>query len=58
MGAVSPSAGACPVTDWAFAHPILTTLIALAAIDAIAAPFRWQRRRRPTVCRNHVDEEF
>lgn len=48
------------MTDWAFAHPILSTLIALAVIEAIAAPFRWQRRRgrRPTLCRNHVDEEF
>lgn len=33
------------MTDWAFEHPILATLIALAVIEAIAAPFRWQRRR-------------
>lgn len=47
-----------PVIDWAFTHPILATIIALAVVEAIAAPFRWQRHpARPTVCRNHGDGE-
>lgn len=32
--------------DWVFAHPWLTTIVALALIEAVAAPFRWQRRQR------------
>lgn len=29
--------------DWMFEHPWLTTFIALAVVEAMAAPFRWQR---------------
>jgi hypothetical protein len=45
------------MTAWAFAHPWLTTIIALAVIEAIAAPFRWQRRHARDY-RPHLDDRF
>jgi len=35
------------MTACAFAYPWLTTIMALAVIEAISAPFRWQRCSEP-----------